>query len=473
MEKKMNKKLTFALFFGNRGFFPGELVASAREEVRVAVNALGHDTLEMNSDLTRFGAVETIAEGKTYAQFLEDHRGKFDGVILSLPNFGDENGASVALRDCDVPILIQAYPDEIGLMDFSHRRDAFCGKISIADVFGQTGIKFTVWEPHTCHPSSPEFEQQLVKFAGVCNVVKHMRRMNVGSIGIRPTAFKTIRFDELALQKYNINVEAFDLLQLIDTMDQIDTGSEKYKQALKIVNDASDLSQVPQDKVNNMAKLYVALKQMAEDYDLQAIAIRCWSDMQKTLGITPCLINGILNSEGIPVACETDVCNAISMYALQLASEEESLIMDWNNNFANEREKCILFHCGNVAPNLMTSKGKVISHVMLDKGQEELGGIAWGCNQGRIKPGPLTYLSSKTEDGKVVFYLGEGQVTEDEIENAFFGCAGVAEIPDLQKVLLGVCKNGYRHHVSMTLAHVQDMLIEALTNYLGFEIDTF
>ena len=469
----MEKKLTFALFFGNRGFFPGELVASAREEVRAAVKSLGYDTLEMDPDLTRFGAVETIAEGKTYAKFLEEHKGEYDGVILSLPNFGDENGASVALRDCDVPILLQAYPDEIGLMDFSHRRDAFCGKISIADVFGQMGIKFTVWEPHTCHPSSPEFEQQLIKFAGVCNVVKHMRRMNVGSIGIRPTAFKTIRFDEIALQKYGINVEAFDLLQLIDMMDKVDVESERYKEALGTVQNASDLSLVPQDKVENMAKLYVALKQMVEDFDLHAIAIRCWSDMQNTLGITPCLVNGIFDSEGIPVACETDVCNAISMYALQLAAGEAPLIMDWNNNFANDPEKCILFHCGNVAPEQMTARGKVISHLMLDKGREELGGVAWGCNQGRIKPGPLTYLSSKTADGKVVFYLGEGQITKDEIENEFFGCAGVADIPGLQKVLLGVCKNGYRHHVSMTLAHVEETLREALTNYLGFEIDTF
>jgi len=469
----MKEKLTFALFFGNRGFFPGELVDSARDEIRAAVQAVGHDTLEMDPALTRFGAVETIEEGKVYAQFLKDHRDEYDGVILSLPNFGDENGASVALRDCGVPILIQAYPDEIGLMDFSHRRDAFCGKISIADVFGQSGIKFTIWEPHTCHPSSPEFNSQLVKFAGVCNVVKHMQRMNVGSIGIRPTAFKTIRFDEIALQKYGINVEAFDLLQLIDRMDKVDMEGSQFAETMDLVRNASDLSLVPKDRVEKMAKLYLALKQLVKEFDLDAIAIRCWSDLQNTLGITPCLINGLFNSEGIPVACETDVCNAISMYALQLAAGEPPICMDWNNNFANEPEKCILFHCGNVAPEQMTGKGKVVSHVMLDKGKEDLGGVAWGCNQGRIMPGPLTYLSSKTADGKVTFYLGEGRVTEDTIEEGFFGVAGVVEIPNLQNVLLGVCRNGYRHHVSMTLASVEDALREALVNYLGFEIDAF
>ena len=358
-------------------------------------------------------------------------------------------------------------------MDFSQRRDAFCGKISIADVFGQSGIKFTVFEPHTCHPNSPEFQQQLDTFARVCNVVKHMRRMNVGSIGIRPTAFKTIRFDEIALQKYGINVEAFDLLQLLDLMEKVDAKSPDFEKALDLVRNASDLSRVPEEKVNQLARLYLALKKLIKDYKLDAIAIRCWSDMQNTIGITPCLVNGMLDQEGLPAACETDVCNAIAMYALQSASGKPPLCMDWNNNFKNEPDKCILFHCGNVSPDQMTSKGHVISHVMLDKGREELGGVAWGCNQGRIKPGPLTFMSSKTTNGKVSFYLGQGQVTQDEIEEGFFGCAGVVRIPNLQQVLLGVCKGGYRHHVSMTLDHVEEALREAFTTYLGYEIEDF
>lgn len=465
------KKMTFALYFGNRGFFPGELVASAREEIRAAVKSAGCDTIEMEKSLTKFGAVETIAEGQIYARWLDENRGKFDGVILSLPNFGDENGASVALRDANVPILIQAYPDEIGQMDFNHRRDSFCGKISICDVFNQIGIKYTIFKPHTCHPSSQEFKNQLMKFAKVCNIVKSMRRMNVGSIGIRPTAFKTIRYDEIALQNHGINVEAFDLLQLLDYMEKIDQKSDNFAAIKDRLSNASDTSAVPEEQMNTTAKLYLALKLMISEYHLNALAIRCWSDMQNVLKITPCLVNGLLNSERIPVACETDICNAISMFALQSAADEPAICMDWNNNFGNDPEKCIVFHCGNVAPEQMSGKGKTISHKMLDKGKEEQGGVAWGCNQGRIKPSPLTYMSGKTESGRLSFYLGEGQVTEDPVEDGFFGVAGVIKIPELQRVLLGVCKNGYRHHVSMTLDHVQASLIEAFTTYLEYEVD--
>ena len=120
------KKQTFALFFGNRGFMPAELIKQARIDMVKAVTDANYDYIIMDENLTRYGAVETRDEGLLYHQFLKEHEGEFDGVILCLPIFIDENGAINALRDCNVPILVQAYPDEIGKMDFAHRRDAFC-----------------------------------------------------------------------------------------------------------------------------------------------------------------------------------------------------------------------------------------------------------------------------------------------------------------------------------------------------------
>src|SRR5512136_1922952 len=103
------EKSTFALFFGNRGFFPESLIAIARKEVTETLKKLGYKSLMMDISLTRYGAVETTEEGRKYAKFLSDNRGKFDGVILVLPNFGDENGAAAALQDAGVPIYILAY----------------------------------------------------------------------------------------------------------------------------------------------------------------------------------------------------------------------------------------------------------------------------------------------------------------------------------------------------------------------------
>ena len=225
--------MKFALFFGNRGFFPGELIASARSEVTNAVESAGHETLILPAELTRYGAVETAREGDIYANFLDEHRGEYDGVILSLPNFGDETGAIAALKNCGVPILVQAYPDEIGHMDFQHRRDAFCGKFSVMDVFYQYRLPFTIFKPHVLHPSSELFTQQLDKFAAMCRVVNGMREFTVGAIGARTTAFKTVRYDELTLQKLGITTETIDLSEVFDRVKKVDETSSLLLQRWK------------------------------------------------------------------------------------------------------------------------------------------------------------------------------------------------------------------------------------------------
>lgn len=212
--------MKFALYFGNRGFMPAELIAGARADMIKAVTDAGYEYLAMDENATRYGAVETREEGRMYHDWLKSHEGEYDGVILCMPIFIDENGAAAALQDANVPILMQAYPDEIGKMDFAHRRDAFCGKFSVTDVFYQYKIPFTVMKPHVVHPLSEAFRKNLEDFAAVCRVVKGMRRFNLGCIGARTTAFKTVRFDEVTLQRYGINVESFDLSELVFKVGQ-------------------------------------------------------------------------------------------------------------------------------------------------------------------------------------------------------------------------------------------------------------
>lgn len=465
------RKLTFALFFANRGFFPAESIGRAREEMEKAVTDLGFEYIEMESTLTRFGAVETQEEGFRYANFLKEHEGGYDGVIMCLPNFGDENGALKAMHDCRTPILLQAYPDEAGAMDFNHRRDAFCGKISIADTFRQAGIRFTVFPPHTCRPDSEAFRTQLATFAQVCAIVRKMRDFNIGAFGARTTAFKTVRYDELALQANDINCETIDMYQICRRMKAADRNSEEFKEACEKVINACDTCDMPDGTIEAQAALYITLKNLFQEYHLDAAAIRCWPDLQDEFRITPCLVMGLLHEEHMPVACEMDVCNGVAMAILNAASELPPICMDWNNNYAEDPEQCILFHCGSVPESQLMEKGRVVSHKMLDKGREELGGVAWGCKQVRVKPGVMTYMSAKTENGKLTFYLGKGEIQDTEVEKEFFGCPAVIRIPQLQRLLMNICKKGYRHHVSMVRGDVEDAVREAITTYLGYEID--
>lgn len=459
--------MMFVLYFGNRGFFPESLIAGARKDLKETIEKLGYHSLMMEEGATRYGAVETAEEGRKFAAFLQEHHGEYDGVILSLPNFGDENGAIAALKDCGVPILIQAYPDETGKMDFQQRRDAFCGKFSIMDVFYQNRLPFTIFKPHTVHPCSEGFKQQVKWFTAVCRIVNKMKRFTVGAIGARTTAFKTVRFDELTLQKYGITTETLDLSELFIRVKDIKTGTERFTQKLKRLKSYTSWTDVPEEKLHMLSKVSIAIDGIIDDYKLDCLALRCWIEMEKELGISPCVLLSELNDRGLAAACELDICNAISMYALSLASGKASACLDWNNNYGDGENKCILFHCGPVAQSLMTAKGRVIEHPMFAKSFGA--GCGWGCNVGRIAESPMTYASSKTEDGKLIFYLGEGRFTGESIEEDYFGCAGVAEIEQLQDKLLTIGKQGFRHHVAVTSGHVDIPVREAFTTYLRYD----
>ena len=461
------KKNTFALYFGNRGFMPAELIAGARDDMVKAVTDAGYDYIMMDKDATRYGAVETRDEGRLYHDWLESHKGEFDGVILCMPIFIDENGAITALRDANVPILMQAYPDEIGKMDFAHRRDAFCGKFSITDVFSQYHVPFTVLKPHVVHPLSKEFRQNLDDFAAICRVVKGMRRFTIGCIGARTTAFKTVRFDEVALEKYGITVESFDLSELFHKVDELKDDDVKVVAKMTRLKEYSNFSLVPTDRMITLAKVSCAIDQYIEEYHLDALTLRCWNEMETYYRVCPCVLLSELNDRGIVASCEIDLCSAITMRAMNLASGQSTACLDWNNNYGTDQNKVILFHCGPVAQSLMTEKGLVTEHKMFAKCDP---GSGWGCNEGRIRAFDMTFSNCKTEDGKLTIYASEAKFTGEPIENTYFGCGGVAEIPDLQNKLIRLARGGFKHHTTVGVGHMKDILVEAFSTYLHYDV---
>ena len=465
------KKTTFALFFGNRGVFPASLMAMAREELPSRLKALGHDVLMMDADATRVGAVETPEEGRKYARFLDDHRGEFGGVILSLPNFGDEDGAVVALRDANVPILVQAYPDDLDKMGPAARRDAFCGKFSIMDVFCQHGLKFTALKPHTVSPMSERFAGNVDLFDRICRVVGGMRRLTVGALGARTTAFKTVRIDEITLQRHGISMETLDLSDIFHRMNSLSPEEDKCKAKAEVLRAYTCWTGVPDSAFDKITRLGVVIDDVIEEYGLDVVAPRCWVELQSQLGISACSLVSELNNRGIPCSCEVDVGNAVTMAALRLASSEVTTCLDWNNNYGDKDDKCILFHCGPVPTAMMTDSGRVTDHLILANAVGP--GCGYGTIVGRIRPTDITYGSMLTEDGKMKFYLGEGEFTDDPIPEDFFGCAGVAKIEGLQGVLQRIGYLGHRHHTSVTPTRVAEPVRQAFERYLGYELTVF
>ena len=462
------EKSRFAVMFGNRGFFPASLQATAREEMVSVLEGLGHEVLTMPPDATRYGAVETPAEGELYANFLRENAGKFDGVILCLPNFGDENGAVEALKQARVPILIQAYPDDLDKMAPAVRRDAFCGKFSIMDVFYQNAMKFTALKPHTVHPKSPRFAENVDYFDRMCRVVRAMSDFRVGAIGARTTAFKTVRIDELTLQRHGITMETMDMSEVFARMRDMKMTDAAAKDKAEFLKDYSDWNQTPNEAFENIVRLGVVLDEIAEELRLDALSVRCWIEMQKQFGISCCVLVSEMNNRKVPVACEVDVGSAVSMYALRMASNNVASCLDWNNNYEDDDNKCILFHCGPVPQDMMLEKGVISDHEILANAVGK--GCSYGCNTGRIAPTPFTFGNLMTDEGKMKFYLGEGRFTDDPIPPEFFGCAGVAVFDDLQSTLQTIGYAGHRHHVAVTPGNVLAPVHEAFTKYLGYEV---
>jgi L-fucose isomerase-like protein len=460
-------KVTFALFFGNRGFFPGEAIADARREMIEAVTRAGFSYICMDESLTRYGAVETIAEGKAYARFLEEHRGEYDGIILCLPNFGDENGASVAFKDVDVPILVQAYPDELDKMDFAHRRDAFCGKIAMCNVLRQLKIAYSLTSKVCVSPLSERFDSDLREFAAVCRVVKGLRAFNIGAIGARTTAFKTVRVDEIAMANHRVNVETIDLSEVFRRMDTLDDAKLEKKKACYAA--LSDFGKYPPEKLENIARLGAVIDDLIAEYDLQAIAIRCWDELQKRYGIAPCLILCELNERGIGAACELDVNNAVMMRALYLAANHPVMLLDVNNNYGDDGDKCIFFHCGPAPQSMMAERGHIEEHLMFKKSYGEGSGV--GINKGKLVTGDVTVGSFKTENGQMCSFVTEGELTNDYVGDGFFGCGTVFKKENVEKMLRYMCEQGYRHHVAITKGNFANAVKEAFEKYLHYQID--
>ena len=459
--------MKLALLVANRGFFPSSVIESAYDEMRQAAARAGVELLEIEKDRVKYGAVETTQEGMVYHDFLEEHHGEYDGVIISLPNFGDENGIKAALRDVNVPVLLQAYPDEIGKMDFANRRDAFCGKLGLCAVFKQMGFKFTSGKPFVMHPLSADFEKELKEFAEICSVVRRMRYMRLGVFGARTTAFKSVRYDEGAMENVGCDVESYDLTMVMEKYNEISADcadAKLFRERLLATGDYSDAAPYA---LENLSRLGAAMKAFVDDNHLDAISIRCWSELQHLLHIAPCALLGIFNSMGVPTACETDASNALAAMALNAASGEPTGCLDINNNYGTDPDKAVLFHCGPLPVELMVKPGHIEEHLMFTKTQGE--NCSWGVNVGHIKPGVTTISGMRTENGEVHYFVERAEITDDPIEAGFFGTPGVVKMDNLQDKLFSMQNQGFRHHAIITPGDHVRAVEEALSKYLGYK----
>lgn len=465
---KITDKITVAVLFGNRGFFPSYLVGDARREASAIFETMGLNAIMLTEEQTAYGGVETYQDAKIAAELLKKHRDEIQGVVVLLPNFGDEKAIADAIRlsGINVPVLIQAEEDALDKMGLATRRDSFCGKISLCNNLRQYGIPYTLTTQHVCRLGGEVFKKDVEHFTQLCRVVSAMRGCRVGAIGARPASFNTVRYSEKLLERLGVTVETIDLSEIFTRVDNLKDDDLRIEEKLTLLKANADTAAIPADKLQLMAKLFVVISQWIIENDINTTAIQCWTSLQKTLGINVCSIMSVMSGQLMPSACEVDVMGALSMYALAVTALKPASIADWNNNFGDDRDKCVLFHCGNFATEELENPAM---------GTADIIGTTVGCENtcgaihGRMKAGPLTYFRLSTDDftGKVKAYVGEGKFVDDRLDTV--GCRAVVQVPGLEDLLSHICNNGFEHHVALNHSASAAVLNEAFTKYLGVE----
>jgi L-fucose isomerase-like protein len=465
----MSVSATLGVIIGNRGFFPDQLAKSGREEMIQVLRAARIEAVVLGPEQSKHGAVETHEEAKRCAALFRSASERIDGVVVSLPNFGDERAIADTLRmaGLHVPVLVQATPDTPSKMTIAHRRDSFCGKMSACNNLSQYRIPYSLTSLHTVAPQSDAFRRDLEWFMAVCRVVKGLKRLRIGAIGARPAAFNTVRYSEKILEANGISVETIDLSEILGRIERMKDDNPNAQKKLEAIRRYVSTGSVPNSALLKMAKLGAVIDGWMQDTEVSISAIQCWTSLEEYFGVVPCTIMSMMSDDGLSSACEVDIAGVIGMHALHLASETPSALLDWNNNYAEDPDKAVCFHCSNLPKHFFKDVRMDFQEIIAGTvGKEN----TFGTCVGRVKAGPMSFARFSTDDlqGTMRGYVGEGAFTDDPLET--FGGAGVVHIPHLQKLLRYICERGFEHHVAANFSTVASAVHEAATRYLGWDM---
>jgi L-fucose isomerase-like protein len=463
-------RTTLGLIVGNRDVFPAALAKQGREDMLARLDALGVAAIALTPKDAPDGVVMTWKDAQACARLFRDNREKIDGILITLPNFGDERAIadSVKLSGLSVPVYVHAWPDRVAELSVSQRRDSFCGKLSVCNNLKQYGIPYSIGALHVVAPQSEEFARELKWFVDVCRVARGLRGARIGSIGERTTPFKTVRYSEKLLEAGGISVESKSLVETVAEVNALPDSDPLVAQKLaKLTGYLPSTRDIPPAAMKTTAKLGVVLERWVKEYQISSYAIQCWSAMQEALKIFPCSIMSMMSDELLPSACEVDVMGAIAMYALQLAGGGPTALFDWNNNYDEDPDKLVLFHCSNTALSFM-KEAKAGFNAMAVKGNPK--DSCFCTLHGSLKPGPVAWARLSTDDvnGRIVGCIGDAEITGDTLST--FGTTGVMKMANMQKFLYFLTANGFEHHVALSYNPRTDVLYEALTKYMGWKI---
>jgi L-fucose isomerase-like protein len=463
----MANSTCLGVIVGNRDFFPDVLISEARKDLAKLFSELGIEPVWLSPEESKLGAVETWSDAQRCGELLRKNRERIEGILVCLPNFGDEKGVadSIRLAETRVPILVQACPDDLDQFGLDRRRDAFCGKISVCNNLRQYRIPYSLTRDHTVAILDPRFREDLVQFTQTCKVVRGLSRVRIGAVGARPNAFNTTRFSEKLFEANGITVNTIDLSEVFGNAGKISSDDQRVRRRVDQIRSYANSTKAPDEAIVRMAKFALVVDDWMQSLSITATAIQCWSSLQKNFGVNVCTIMSMMSEQMLPSACEVDIAGVVAMYALQLAGGSPSALVDWNNNYGGDPDKCVFFHCGNWAkdflPDIRIATAPILGTTL---GEEN----TFGALEGRTPAGPVTFGRVSTDDlaGKITAYVGEGEFTNDPLKT--FGTRAVVKVAGLPALMHVICQNGFEHHAAMNRSHTAAAVAEALGRYLGW-----
>jgi L-fucose isomerase-like protein len=385
---------------------------------------------------------------------------KVDGLFLPHCNFGTEYVCARLAKELAVPVLLwgplDERPDENGV----RLRDTQCGLFATGKVLRRFRVPFTYMTG--CRLDDPVFERGLKDFLAVCNVVKTFRHMRILQISTRPFDFWTTMCNEgELLEKFNIQLSPIPMPELVDAVKAVKAEGTEVQKVVAYCR-ANMGIRIQDDALFTVAALKVAMKGLAKQYGCQAIAIQCWNQLQKELGVMPCAANALLNDEGIPVVCETDIHGAITALMVEASAmgETRSFFADWTIRHPDIANGELLQHCGPWPISVAKERAKLTYPLAF----EHPGSLAAEARHGKI-----TLCRFDGDNGEYSLLLGGAKGVDGP------KCMGTylwIEVENIKRLEEKIVTGPYIHHCVGVHKDVVPVLYEAC-KYIGVKPDLY
>lgn len=451
------------------GYVPTRRDVFSREEalryrglIREGIAGWGADIVDID-DINEEGLL--FDEKDLPAVVKKMQASQVDGLFFPHCNFGTEDLVAKVAKELDRPVLLWGPRDDAPLADGLRTRDTQCGLFATGKVLRRFNIEFSYVENSWL--DAPEFEAGYREFVGVCSAVRAFRELRVLQLGPRPDAFWSVICNEgELLEKFGIQTFPLDLIDLVELTNSIlQKEGQELEAAVGGIRDALRVSAEDEPDLRKIAALKLAMSSLCLDHGCTCVAIQCWHALQKALGIMPCLVNGLMAEEGIPVACETDINGAVTAILLQAASMQRSPVFfsDLTIRHPSNENAELLWHCGNFPPALADeSSTKELGHHFIFPSHE------CGTGEWQIRGGDVTVCRFDGDHGEYRLFVGEGRGTDGPRTKGTYLWLEVDDWPKWERTLV---EGPYIHHCAAVHGRCAKVLEETCKYIPGIQID--